>query len=162
MKTYFLPTRFKKEMRKVWGIPIFGKKKEVSGRFEDFIKRNNFKKVITVGDYCSLLLPSDVKIFDGKVKRRKTKRFLPFSLRCSNPPGTLSFKCWNSVKKAIKERKNLFVDGEEDLLVIPCVLLAGIPSLVVYGFPGKGICVIKVSPGVKKIFKGLLKKFETN
>jgi uncharacterized protein (UPF0218 family) len=158
-KTYALPERLKKELRKVWGVGIFGKKKEVKEKFEKFLKKENFKKVITVGDYCSINLPSNVKIFDGRVKRKKIKKILPYSLKCKNPKGTIQKEVWPIIKKAIKENKNVFVEGEEDLLVIPSILLAPKNSLVVYGFPKKGICAIKVDQKMKNKIKNLLKKF---
>jgi uncharacterized protein (UPF0218 family) len=143
-KTYILPEEWRGELRKVWGVAIFGKKKEVKEKFEKLLKKENFKKVITVGDYCSVNLSSDVKIFDGRVKRKKIKKILPYSLKCKNPKGTIQKEVWPIIKKAIKENKNVFVEGEEDLLVIPSILLAPKNSLVVYGFPKKGICAIKV------------------
>jgi uncharacterized protein (UPF0218 family) len=158
-KTYILPEELKEELRKVWGVAIFGKKKEVKEKFEKFLKKENFKKVITVGDYCSVNLSSDVKIFDGRVKRKKIKKILPCSLKVKNPRGTIQKEVWKIIKKAIKENKNVFVEGEEDLLVIPAVLLAPKNSLVVYGFPRKGICAIKVDQKMKKKIKKLLKLF---
>jgi len=59
------------------------------------------------------------------------------------------------------ENKNVFVEGEEDLLVIPTVLLAKEGSMVVYGFPEKGICLIEVSSETKKNFKEILNKFHS-
>lgn len=165
MKTYFLHRNLQPKLRKIWGIPIFGKKHKVTKKFKDFIKKGKFKKVITVGDYCSLNLPSGIKIFDGKVGRKKIK--IPFkwkrnfSLSCSNLPGTIQGRVWPVIKKAIKKNRNVFVQGEEDLLVIPVVLLSKKGELVVYGFPKKGICLIEVSPEIKKAFKELLKKFST-
>jgi len=159
-KTYILPEELKEELRKIWGVGIFGKKKEVKEKFEKFLKKENFKKVITVGDYCSINLPSDVKIFDGKVKRKKIKKILPYSLKCKNPKGTIQKEVWSIIKKAIKENKNVFVEGEEDLLVIPSVLLAPKNSIVVYGFPKKGICAIKVNQKMKKKIENLLKLFK--
>jgi len=158
-KTYILPEELKKELRKIWGVAIFGKKKGVKKRFEKFLKEKKFKKVITVGDYCSINLPSNVKIFDGKVRRKKIKKILPYSLKCKNPKGTIQKETWSTIEKAIKENKNVFVEGEEDLLVIPAVLLAPKNSLVVYGFPEKGICAIKVNQKIKKKIKNLLKQF---
>ena len=159
-KTYFLPESLKKELRKVWGIAIFGRKKEVLKKFEEILKKKRFKKVITVGDCCSLSLPSNVKIFDGRIRRRKIKKILPYSLKCKNPKGTIQKEAWKKIKRAIKENKNLFVEGEEDLLVIPAVLLAPKNSLVVYGFPKKGICAIEVNQKIKKKIKNLLKLFK--
>ena len=158
-KTYFLPNELKKELRKVWGIPIFGKKKEILRKFREICEKKRFKKIISVGDFCSLNLPSDVKIFDGKIKRKKIRKLLSYSLTCKNPPGTIQKEVWPIIKKAIKARKNVFVDGEEDLLVIPAVLLSEKNTAVVYGFPPKGVCLIEVNSKIKKILKQLLKKF---
>jgi len=159
--SYYLPKELRPELRKVWGIPIFGKEKVVEKKFKELILKKKFEPVVTVGDYCSLTLPSDIKIFDGKIERKKIKKLLPFSLNYSNPPGTIQKGVWSVIRKALKERKNVFIDGEEDLLVIPCVLLAKKSSAVIYGFPKKGVCLIEISPKIKKNIKELLKKFRS-
>jgi len=159
MKTYFLPKELRPELRKIWGVPLFNERKEVLKKFQQFTKKKRIKKIITVGDHCSLTLYSDIKIFDGKIKRKKIKKMLNFSLSCQNPPGTIQKEVWAVIKKAIKNNKNVFVDGEEDLLVIPVVLLSKAKTAVVYGFFNKGICLIEVTPQIKKTFKELLRKF---
>ncbi len=164
-KTYFLPKLLRKELKKPFGRPIFGTKKEVLREFQKIIKEKKYKKIITVGDYCSLNLPSDIRIFDGKIKRKKVNsRLLKDKnlLKCKNPPGTIQKEVWQKIKKALKENKNIFVEGEEDLLVIPTVILAERNSLVVYGFPQKGICLIEVSFKTKKIFREILEEFESS
>jgi len=159
MKTYFLPKEIRPELRKIWGIPLFNGEEEVLNKFQQFAQKKRFKTIITVGDYCSFVLPSDIKIFDGKIKREKIRRLLKFSLRCNNPPGTIQKGVWPVIRKAIKNKENVFIEGEEDLLVIPTVLLSEKNTAVIYGFPEKGVCLIEVSPRVKKTFKELLKKF---
>jgi hypothetical protein len=165
MKTYILPNFLRKKLRKPLGISILGKKTEVIKKFQQLLEKKRFKKIITVGDYCSLTLPSDVKIFDGRIKRRKINpppNFWWGALKCSNPRGTIQKGVWQVIKKALKKNKNVFVEGEEDLLAIPAVLLSGKKTAVVYGLPNKGICLIEISPKIKKIFRELLKKFKTN
>ena len=160
MKTFYLPEQLRDELKKVWGISIFGDEKEVSSMFDKMVRLKGFKKIITVGDYCSASLSSDVKIFDGKVKRVAVNYDLSADLKCYNPPGTIQAEAWAITEVAIKKNENVFVDGEEDLLVIPAVLLSDNGSAIVYGFPGKGICLIEVSDKVKEDFKKLLDKFE--
>jgi uncharacterized protein (UPF0218 family) len=160
MKTLYLPESLRDELKKIWGKPIFGKKEEVIEKYKKFIKEKEFKKTITVGDLCSLSLPSDIKIFDGKINRKVIKQTLPFSLKCSNPATTLQEEAWTIVEKAIKENKNIFVEGEEDLLVIPAILLSEEGTAVIYGFFDKGICLVEVSPEIKNSFKELLNKFQ--
>jgi len=164
MKTLFLPNSLRPELRKIWGIAVFGRKTKISKKFKQIIQKKKFTKVITVGDYCSLTLTSNIKIFDGKVKRKKIKIPLEWGSNClkvTNPSGTIQEKVWPKIRKAIKEEKFVFVNGEEDLLVIPTVLLAKKYNAVVYGFPKRGVCLIEVSLAIKKIFKKLLKKFST-
>lgn len=159
MENYFLPKEIRPELRKIWGVPLFDGKEEVLNKLQQFAKKKKFKRIITVGDYCSLVLPSDIKIFDGKIKRKRVGKLLKFSYYCSNPPGTIQKDVWKVLKRAIKNKGNVFVEGEEDLLVIPAVLLSEKNTAVIYGFPDKGVCLIEVSPRTKKTFKELLKKF---
>lgn len=159
MKTYFLTKELRPELRKVWGKPIFGSKKEVGKKFREICQKKKFKKIITVGDYCSRVLISDVKIFDGKIKKRGVKKLPNFTLNCKNPAGTIQKGIWPILKKAIKNNENVFIDGEEDLLVIPVILLSSNKTVVVYGFPQKGICLIEVNERMKRKIKNLLKLF---
>lgn len=161
-RTYILPKELRKELGESFGISILGRKNEVSKAVKAILEKKNLKKIITVGDYCSLFLPSDIKIFDGKIQRKKIKKSLKFSFSCSNPQGTIQSRTWAVIKKAIKTDKNIFIKGEEDLLVIPCVLLAKNHTAVIYGLPKKGICLIEVNLRTKKYFKELLKKFHSN
>jgi len=82
-KTYYLLNPLREELGKIWGVPFFGSDKEVIKKFKNFCRKKKFKKVITVGDYCSLNLSSDIKIFDGRIKRRKIK--IPFGFAYDNP-----------------------------------------------------------------------------
>jgi len=159
MKTLILPENLKPKLRKVWGKAIFGKKNEIKEKFKKILKRKKFKKIVAVGDYCSRFLPADVKIFDGKIRRKKIKSILSFSLKLKNPPGTIQKESWEILKEAIRENKNVFVEGEEDLLVIPSVLLSPQKTAVIYGFPKKGICLIEVNQKMKNKIKKLLKLF---
>ena len=159
MKTCFLLNELRKELKEIWGFPILGEKKEVAKKFKKVIGKRKFKKIITVGDYCSLNLPSDVKIFDGRIGRNKMVPLQEYSFSCWNPPASINKEVWKTLKKAISKNGNVFIDGEEDLLVIPSVLLSRKKTAVVYGFTSKGICLIEVSPEIKKGFRKLLKKF---
>ena len=80
METFYLPENFRKKLKEIWGIPILGTEQEIAKRFKEVVENSGFKKIITVGDYCSQALDSDVKIFDGKIKRKEIKNTLPFSL----------------------------------------------------------------------------------
>ncbi|MCP6718568.1 MAG: DUF359 domain-containing protein [Patescibacteria group bacterium] len=160
-KTYYLPKKLRPVLKRVWGIPVLGENHTVFKKCQKIIKQKGFKKIITVGDYCSLSLPSDVKIFDNKIQRKVVENNLPYSLKLVNPAGTINKQAWKIIDQAIRQEKNIFVKGEEDLLVIPAVLLSSKGIAIIYGLPKKGVCLIESSSKIKKELKELLKKFDT-
>ncbi len=60
-------------------------------------------------------------------------------------------------KRAIKQ---LIIDGEEDLLVLPVVLISPLGTRVMYGMRDRGIVAIEVTEKVKEKVYNLLKLFE--
>ena len=161
MKTLFLTNKLRKELARPLSFSFLGKKKEVSQKLENFLKKKKHEKIITIGDYCSSCLPSDIKIFDGRINRNKKVALQGFSLSCSNPPASIDKSVWKVLAEAIKKEGNVFVEGEEDLLVLPCIMLAQPKDLIIYGLPKKGICVIEVSKQIKKETAKTLAEFRT-
>ncbi len=51
------------------------------------------------------------------------------------------------------------IEGEEDLLALPLVLLAPLESVVLYGQPDQGVVLIRVTETKKNEVLTLLKKF---
>ncbi|MFA6376559.1 MAG: DUF359 domain-containing protein [Candidatus Paceibacterota bacterium] len=148
-------------MQKVWGKPLFGTDLEIKSQYENILKKKNYKTVVTVGDYCSHHLQSDIKIFDKKVQRKDFAQKHGCAATVDNPASTIQKESWDAVRQALKEKTNLCVNGEEDLLVICAVILAKPKTLIVYGFPNKGICLIEANLKNKTIFRLALKKFFT-
>lgn len=179
METFYLTNKLRKELKKPFGTLITGSRSEVEKKFKKILQTKKFKRVITVGDYCSFALFSNIKILNGRIGRnndlslpcqpntlyysfcQKYKKFQSQKnfLSCSNPSSSINKTVWKTIKTALKKNKNIFVKGEEDLLVIPCVLLAQPKDLIVYGFPNKGVCLIEVSSVIKKDIKKLLLTF---
>ncbi len=54
----------------------------------------------------------------------------------------------------------IFVLGEEDLAVMPAVVLAPLSSIVIYGQPSSGCVLIRVTREKKKEMRELLKQME--
>jgi len=143
-------------MQKIWGEPLFGTEAEIDLQYQKILAKKKYKTVITVGDYCSHHLQSDIKIFDKKVQRQTFDQKHVCMTTVENPAGTIQKEAWDAVKNAIKERINVCVNGEEDLLVIPAILEAKPGTLVVYGFPNKGICLLEANVKTKKAFRDTL------
>ena len=160
MKTLYLTNDLREELKKPFGSPIFGKKTEIIRDFKKIIKNRKLKRIICVGDYCSLTLPADIKIFDGRIRRNKRVCTQEHFLSCKNPPASIDVGVWRVIKKALKNNENVFVEGEEDLLVIPCVLLAKNRDGVVYGLPDRGVSLVEVSAKTKNKAREILGKFK--
>ena len=74
------------------------------------------------------------------------------AFRVRNPAGTITKAAWDAVAMALEEGKppvRIVVEGEEDLLGLPCFALAPIGAVVLYGVPGKGVAVVVVDAAVK-------------
>jgi uncharacterized protein (UPF0218 family) len=158
METLFLPEKSRPKLQEAWGVPLYGSASEVGLQYSKFLKEKKYRRIVTVGDYCSLHLESDVKIFDRKVQRKAFSHGFSCAESIANEAGTIQKESWAAVKLAIDKISNLCVDGEEDLLVIPVVLQAGNNDLVVYGLPYKGICLLEVTPALKKQFRSFLRE----
>ncbi len=77
----------------------------------------------------------------------------------TNPAGVITQDSWNAIRKAVNQNESLIlVDGEEDLLALPCIIESPDDSLVVYGQPSEGMVVVKVSLSIKARVNGILQR----
>jgi uncharacterized protein (UPF0218 family) len=83
-------------------------------------------------------------------------------IKVRNPPATITDELWDAIEKAIRlpDPVRIEVDGEEDLAVLPAIVLAPANTTVVYGLPGRGIICVKVGPYEQKRVEEILKKME--
>jgi len=109
-------------------------------------------------------LKPDVRVFDCKVKRRNVA---PLTLKptysCSNPAGSITSDALRSLAKAVANPPaTVRVNGEEDLLALPALLLCPPGGAVAYGQPGKGLVLVKADQKNKKKALRLLARFREN
>ncbi len=113
------------------------------------------RRIIVVGDECSAKIPvSSVfsLFYDGKTRRRKVsskklERLSSFRLpeiRVENPRGKITKELWNASKTALAKRTKVFVKGEEDLATLAIIAIAPLGTVVVYGIPLKGSCILTI------------------
>ena len=57
-------------------------------------------------------------------------------------------------------QKVVFVEGEEDLLVIPVIMYGKDGDIIIYGQPNAGIVMIKNNALIKEYVKDLFKRFK--
>jgi uncharacterized protein (UPF0218 family) len=127
--------------------------------------------IISIGDATTKniidanIIPK-IGIIDNKIERKISRHIIDYNaitLHADNPPGTITDELWRTIEKAkylAKESNVLIVvNGEEDLAVIPCVLMAPEGSIILYGQPGEGIVVVEADK-VKNTAKKMLDNFE--
>lgn len=169
-KTVRLPEILRGELAKPHGTLVKGKEDEVSRKVSDFIRRREPCKVITVGDVVTRSMIShgvkpDLSIIDGKTLRGpegKIDYTIDKTYRLANPAGLIVADAWKVIGKALKEKKKIMivVEGEEDLLGIPVVMLAPTGSLMLYGQPKEGIVIVDVNDEIREFVTSIQNRME--
>ena len=136
--------------------------------FEDaipMIKEANF--LISVGDQTTKKLVDNdliphLGIIDHRIQRKdhnydiiRTENIL----EADNPAGTITENLWETIEQAISstlddsENRIIVVEGEEDLAVLPCLLIAPEDAVILYGQPNEGLVFVNVFEGKDKATK---------
>jgi uncharacterized protein (UPF0218 family) len=167
-KDFIVPEEIKEEFRKIWG-KFYSSVEEA--------KIPSSKKIIAVGDAVSYnLIKAGIKpsiiVYDGKIERRKApedmigilEKYGEKNYRVKNPPSHITSELQKVVRESLKEKVKvgIFVNGEEDLAVLPFLLEAKEEDVIMYGFPfkEKGIVVLEVNEEWKRKGEDLLKKLK--
>ncbi|MDD1763299.1 MAG: DUF359 domain-containing protein [Methanobacteriaceae archaeon] len=122
--------------------------------------------LVSVGDVTTRnlqergLIPH-LGIIDNQVERKPAQHDVVYdnvTLKADNPPGSVTEDLWDTVRQGFQlikagYRVLILVNGEEDLAVIPAVILAPPGSLVLYGQPGEGVVICEVDHIRDKVVK---------
>ncbi|MDD4138386.1 MAG: GTP-dependent dephospho-CoA kinase family protein [Methanoregula sp.] len=124
--------------------------------------------VYTVGDVVTHntkkngITPA-VAVVDGYTMRSPCNKITAFSgecIRVKNPAGSLTDELIEAISHAIAHPPvTIFVEGEEDLAVIPMVIAAPLGSVVLYGQPHKGVVLREVTPEAQATARQFLEQF---
>jgi len=135
----------------------------ISGDFtRHFAAINPITSLVCVGDYvskycmqvenASLLM----LIIDGKTRRHTDMTIIsPEGFRrihLSNPPGRITMGSLKTICNALSQEQGrilVTINGEEDMLALPSIACSPLGGFVIYGIPGRGAAIIKVTRLVK-------------
>jgi uncharacterized protein (UPF0218 family) len=125
--------------------------------------------VYTVGDVVTDSLLSrgiypDIAVIDGYTMRSPFLRTPLYAgashIRVTNPAGMITPDLIAGLRRALADPPALvFVDGEEDLAVIPLVIAAPLGALVLYGQPGEGVVLREIDDAAREEAQVLLSYF---
>lgn len=120
----------------------------------DDIKSSEF--LISVGDatFANLTkyeLYPNIGIIDNLIQRKDhTHEVIRADniLKADNPAGFLTDDLWETIGQALELSSNgecyvIEVAGEEDLAVLPCILMANPETTILYGQPNEGLVLLK-------------------
>jgi len=168
--TLKLPEELRPVLRKPFG--------KIIKNLDDYKKistSNNL--IIAVGDivvsnFMQIGFQPNLSIIDFKTQRqpitdKNVLKFLPPPDTITiNEPSTVgrdSAAVLNSIlRKSIAENKKytIEIDGEEDLLAVPAILLSPLESIVVYGIREVGGIMVRVTEEKKEEVKRIVAKFD--
>jgi len=168
VKTLKLTDKAKIKLKEPLGLLLKGSPEENALKIKQLIKNEKPQKIITVGDVVtdSLInvgITPDLYIIDNKTMRGNYTHTVKLNknIKIKNKKGSINTKVWDTIKHALEEKiPGILVDGEEDLLGIPCVLLSPIGSFVIYGQPNEGMVIIKVNPKSIQLMQEIIDEME--
>lgn len=129
---------------------------------------------ITVGDLTTWnafkrgIVP-DLAVIDLQVERKPFKTIEEFPIpqsmmvkEIASGPGFIAKEIWGTLETWLqgKEQVLLLIKGEDDLLVLPLILVCPEHSIILYGQPGEGVVRVEVSRELKETGKQLIEQFE--
>ena len=127
--------------------------------------------LITVGDVVSLTFRKHgitpfLSVYDGMTERRDMTEFALLveneeKKEVENPAGRITRELAETSRGCIEGSGGLIkVVGEEDLALLPVVLMSPIGTDIVYGWPGKCMMRITTDEGIKAKFEQMLLAME--
>ncbi|MFH1785256.1 MAG: DUF359 domain-containing protein [Candidatus Micrarchaeota archaeon] len=154
-----IPEKIKNELKKPLGQLI---------TLEE-IKKTEAKRIISVGDVCTLNLifvgiTPHLAVFDHLYMRRKLEADAIAKLKSKfanpkkykNQPGTISEELINDAEKILEEGGAVLIEGEEDLTALAFILVANENDIIVYGQPNEGMVMVIPDKEIKNKIKNWL------
>lgn len=140
----------------------------------EVVKERLSGRVVAVGDMVTYHLleagvTPDVAVVDGKTEREEVddeiiERWsaLPVAARVENEPGTVSREVVEALRDAMEDEEESLVEveGEEDLVALPAVVLAEDGDTVLYGQPGEGMVYVEVNDETRERVLALLRRMD--
>lgn len=171
-KPLYLPTALRRQLREPLGTIIEGTERnstDTAKKALQTIEKHRPVLTVLVGDIVtdSLLaigFEPEVIIRDFRSRRKELPQEKILAGAINNPPGTIQPAAVKAVFDAISiiqpKLKEIIIQGEEDLLALPAILLSPLNSMIVYGQADKGIILTPVTEEKKEQIAEILQQFD--
>jgi uncharacterized protein (UPF0218 family) len=145
-------------LKEPFGRLLPGTPAKTMSELNSIVSKTRPRKVVAVGDVVSREtlvagITVNLRILDHISMRRPTAAFnlkVKKTYHVKNPAGVITLEAWETIKRAMKDEEALIiVEGEEDLLALPCIVESPSNSLVLYGQPSKGLVVVDTNTKVQ-------------
>jgi uncharacterized protein (UPF0218 family) len=164
-----LPYDLRPILKKPLGRLIKGDPKATHAKLGLIFSNIKPVKIASVGDYVTKNLldkgpKPDIAIVDNRIMRQEINPIIferPHK-HVKNEAGTISLQAYEVLKRAIMLKKQLaiIVEGEEDLLVLPLMVMMPIGSVIIYGQPNEGLVMIQLTEEKRRWAKCFMGKME--
>lgn len=171
MDIFVLPILIRKTLKTPYG-KLFRNIEELRKFRNKFKGKFIGKFIICVGDVVSNSLLNEgwdvnLCVYDNKTLRniynkegRNLKNFKGNKFIVWNPAGMLTEQAYKVVKDALNFKyAKIFVNGEDDLFVIPCIKFCPPSTVLFYGQPNEGIVMVEVNRNIKDDIEKLSSQF---
>jgi GTP-dependent dephospho-CoA kinase len=155
------------KLKEPFGRLVLGEPGQTMPELNKIVSDTHPVRITAVGDVVSketltARIPVDLRIVDHISMRRPTVAFsinARKTYHVKNPPGVITQESWQAIKRAMREREVvIYVEGEEDLLTLPCISESPVNSLVLYGQPSQGLVVVTVTPSARSSASEILSR----
>ena len=145
-------------LKEPFGRLLPGTPMQTMSELNSIISQTQPRRITAVGDVVSREtlvagIRVNLRILDHISMRRPTAAFnlnAKKTYRLKNPAGVITLEAWEMIKRAMKDEEALIVvEGEEDLLALPCIVESPDGGLVLYGQPSQGLVVVETTPDEK-------------
>ncbi len=154
-------------LKKPFGRLLPGNPAKTMPELNRIISQARPGRIAAVGDVVSREtvvagITVNLRILDHVSMRRPTAAFnlrVKNTYHVRNPAGVITLEAWETIKRAVRDEEALIVvEGEEDLLALPCIVESPEDSLVLYGQPSEGLVVVDTNPEVREEAGLMLKR----
>ncbi|WP_174589747.1 GTP-dependent dephospho-CoA kinase family protein [Methanocella conradii] len=105
-------------------------------------------------DDLTMRLPVDIEVKKGTAH----ESFM--DVRVKNPAGVVTEELIGAIRDNMYSERpvRIYVEGEEDLAVIPACVYAPVGSVILYGQPGEGVVAVRVTEDKKRETRSLMEQ----